>query len=40
MRVKFDLAGHVDDDKIFFRQRVKRFSQKVEILQEESVLGS
>ena len=33
--VELYLTGHVDDDEIFFRQRVNRLSEEVEIIEKE-----
>lgn len=35
MGVQLDLAGHVEDDEVFFRQRIEGFSQPVKVLEEE-----
>ncbi len=36
MRVQLDLAGHVDDDEVFFRHGVEGFGEEVEVFEEES----
>lgn len=34
--VQFDLAGHVDDDEVFFRDGVEGLGEEVEVFEEES----
>lgn len=36
VRVQLDLAGHVDDDKVFFRDGIEGFGEEVEVFEEES----
>jgi hypothetical protein len=35
VRVELDLAGHVDDDEVFFGERIECFGKEVEVLEQE-----